>query len=52
LYNYYINNPGHLPEEYTLNKDAMERQVTDYIAGMTDHYAILTAAQISSPGDP
>ena len=48
LYNYYINNPQHLPEEYTLNNDAMERQVTDYIAGMTDHYAILTAAQISS----
>jgi len=51
LYNYYINNPGYLPEEYTLNNDAMERQVTDYIAGMTDHYAILTAAQISSSAD-
>jgi dGTPase len=47
LYNYYINNPQYLPEEYTLNNDAVERQVTDYIAGMTDHYAILRAAQIS-----
>jgi dGTPase len=51
LYNYYISNPGYLPEEYTLNDDAMERKVTDYIAGMTDHYAILTAAQISSSAD-
>ena len=47
LYNYYINHPRYLPEEYTLNNDAVERQVTDYIAGMTDHYAILRAAQIS-----
>ena len=47
LYNYYINHPQYLPEEYTLNNDAVERQVTDYIAGMTDHYAILRAAQIS-----
>jgi dGTPase len=47
LYNYYINNPQYLPEEYTLSNDTVERQVTDYIAGMTDHYAILRAAQIS-----
>ncbi|MCX6002571.1 MAG: deoxyguanosinetriphosphate triphosphohydrolase [Chloroflexi bacterium] len=47
LYNYYINNPQYLPEEYTRSNDTVERQVTDYIAGMTDHYAILRAAQIS-----
>ena len=51
LYNYYINNPARLPEEYARNNDSIERQVADYIAGMTDHYAILTAEQISPSAD-
>lgn len=51
LYNYYTGNPGSLPEEYSLNNDTVERRVTDYIAGMTDHYAILTAAKISRSAD-
>ena len=48
LYDYFINNPHILPAEYNQNKDSVERRVTDYIAGMTDHYAILTARKLCS----
>ena len=42
LYAYYYANPHKLPEDFQpqLSFDGMERTVCDYIAGMTDHYAI------------
>ena len=39
LYNYLINNPESLPIEYKIGND-IERGVVDYIAGMTDNYAL------------
>ncbi|MCR1897872.1 deoxyguanosinetriphosphate triphosphohydrolase [Irregularibacter muris] len=42
LYNYFQKNVEHLPEEFTsrLDIDSKERVIIDYIAGMTDRYAI------------
>ncbi len=42
MYEYYMNDPGKLPQEYYKNAkdDGLERAVCDYIAGMTDRYAI------------
>ena len=42
LYEYYFNRPEALPEDFQpqLSFDGMERTVCDYIAGMTDNYAV------------
>lgn len=42
LYEYYYNRPEALPEDFQpqLSFDGMERIVCDYIAGMTDNYAV------------
>ena len=42
LYEYYISNPQALPADFQpqLSFDGMERTVCDYIAGMTDNYAL------------
>jgi len=42
LYEYYFNHPNALPEDFQpqLSFDGMERTVCDYIAGMTDNYAV------------
>jgi dGTPase len=39
LYQYFMSNPGKLPAEYS-GGDEVERGVVDYIAGMTDNYAL------------
>ena len=42
LFNYFCENPAMLPKEYieTVFCEGAERAVCDYIAGMTDRYAI------------
>lgn len=42
LYGYYIENPQKMPEEFfnRTNKESKQECVKDYIAGMTDRYAI------------
>ena len=42
LYEYYYNHPEAIPADFQpqLSFDGMERTVCDYIAGMTDHYAV------------
>ena len=41
LFHYYLDAPGSMPEEYRpAERDALPQSVTDYIAGMTDRYAI------------
>ena len=51
LYEYYISNPQALPEDFQpqLSFDGMERTVCDYIAGMTDKYAVDKFTQIFVP---
>ena len=42
MYEYYYKHPEALPEDFQpqLSFDGMERTVCDYIAGMTDNYAV------------
>ena len=42
LYEYYYNHPEAIPEDFQpqMSFDGMERTVCDYIAGMTDKYAV------------
>ena len=51
LYEYYISHPEALPEDFQpqLSFDGMERTVCDYIAGMTDHYAVDKYTEIFIP---
>jgi len=51
LYEYYITHPEALPEDFQpqLSFDGMERTVCDYIAGMTDKYAVDKYTEIFIP---
>lgn len=53
LYKYYLNNMDKLPREYkedSYNLDStMEDRICDYIAGMTDRYAVNTFKNIFIP---
>ena len=51
LYEYYRKNPGQLPADFQpqLDFDGMDRTVCDYIAGMTDKYAIYKYNEIFIP---
>ena len=42
LFEYYMKNPDKLPEEYALvrEQDGTDRAVADYVAGMTDNFAL------------
>jgi len=52
LFEYYMHNPENkLSEEYLKigERDGYERAVIDYIAGMTDHFAIMKFSEIYIP---
>ena len=51
LYEYYIAHPEALPADFLpqLSFDGMERTVCDYIAGMTDKYAVDKYAELFIP---
>ena len=51
LFKYYLKRPEKMPEEYLkiAETDGEIRAVTDYIAGMTDHYAITIFSDIYIP---
>ena len=51
LFEYYITHPEALPEDFQpqLSFDGMERTVCDYIAGMTDNYAVDKYSEIFIP---
>ncbi len=51
LFEYYVNHPEALPEDFQpqLSFDGMERTVCDYIAGMTDNYAVDKFTEIFIP---
>lgn len=51
LYEYYIGHPEALPMDFQpqLSFDGMERTVCDYIAGMTDNYAVDKYTEIFIP---
>ena len=51
LFEYYISHPEALPADFQpqLSFDGMERTVCDYIAGMTDNYAVTKFTEIFVP---
>ena len=51
LIKYFFKNPEKMPEEYLkiAAAEGTERAVTDYIAGMTDHYAVTVFSDIYIP---
>lgn len=51
LIKYFLKNPEKMPEEYLkiAADEGAERAVTDYIAGMTDHYAVTVFSNIYIP---
>ena len=51
LFEYYITHPESLPEDFhpQLSFDGMERTVCDYVAGMTDNYAVDKYTEIFIP---
>jgi dGTPase len=46
LWKYYCKHADKLPAEYRLHADTAERGVADYIAGMTDQYALRLAKEL------
>ncbi len=51
LFNYFVKNPEKMSAEYLkiCENEGIERAVTDYIAGMTDHYAVTCYSDIYVP---
>ena len=51
LYNYFLKHPEKISEECKIicEKEDVERAVIDYIAGMTDHFAVSTYSEIYIP---
>ena len=51
LFEYYYSNPEQLPEDFQpqMSFDGLERTVCDYIAGMTDNYAVDKYTEIFIP---
>ncbi len=51
IYEYYVNSPDKLPDDYKkiALEDGLERAVCDYVAGMTDSYAMETYSSIFIP---
>ncbi len=51
LFKYFSENPNKMPAEFAVisNEEGVERAVTDYIAGMTDDFAVHTYSNIYLP---
>ena len=51
IYEYYVNHPDKLPEDYDkiAREESLERAVCDYVAGMTDSFAMETYSSIFIP---
>jgi dGTPase len=49
LFSYYLEHPEAVPAEYRATPDDLPTQVADYIAGMTDRFALRTYEQLFLP---
>jgi len=51
LFEYFMKNPDKLPDEYALvrGRDGTDRAVCDYVAGMTDNFALETYHELFVP---
>lgn len=50
LYNYYVENPEELPRENGAGRVDLPTRVIDYLAGMTDPFALKDYARLFMPG--
>jgi dGTPase len=46
LFNHFLNDPTQLPSPYFCHGESAQTATIDYLAGMTDHYAIRLAEQL------
>jgi dGTPase len=51
LYEYFKKHEDKLPAEYSVHSKEVSQRVVDYIAGMTDQYALRLAEELSLTGD-
>jgi len=51
LYHFYLENPSKIPPFFKENEEGIERAAVDYIAGMTDRYAINEYQKYFIPGE-
>ena len=51
LYEYFVKHEEKLPEEYSRRDDSAERKAVDYIAGMTDNYALRMVEEVARGSD-
>ncbi|MEX0684142.1 MAG: deoxyguanosinetriphosphate triphosphohydrolase [Dehalococcoidia bacterium] len=49
LYEHYVNHPDEIDSYFVIPSDAAWRRAADYVAGMTDGYAIATAQRLGAP---
>ena len=49
MYEYYLEHMEAIPEEHRYAKEGKERAVADYIAGMTDRYAVMKYNELMVP---
>ena len=51
LYRYYIQHPDKIPADFRpqMDFDGLERVVCDYVAGMTDKYAVFKYSELFIP---
>lgn len=49
MYNYYLEHMEAIPEEYRNSDDGASRAVCDYIAGMTDRFAVMKFNELAVP---
>jgi dGTPase len=52
LVDHHLAHPGHVPETYRDEGTDLVTQVVDYVAGMTDRYAIAVYQQVSGASTP
>lgn len=51
LYSFYLENPSKVPSSFKKNEQDTKRAVVDYIAGMTDRYALNEYQKYFIPGE-
>ena len=51
LYDHFVQDAGRLPAEYwaIADRDGLSTAVCDYIAGMTDRYAVMVYQELTIP---
>jgi len=52
LYSHYLRHPEALPPEYLIRDEPLTTRVVDYIAGMTDRFALRLAQEIAQASLP